>query len=357
MNQLLIAGGTATAAALLLFPLLIKLSPALGLVDRPNQRKVHGRPVPAIGGLVLLSSICITTLLSGALRSLLGQYPIFFSALAVISLTGLLDDRFDLSPRLRLLIQVACAGAVAGSGIRIDSLQGFLGIHSLSIPFQYLLTIIVMVGVTNAFNLMDGIDGFAGSLSLINIGVLCVLCVLAGEASWLSFLLPLTGALAVFLRYNWRPAKVFLGDGGSLFMGFLMITLGMHLLQKTGHAGSHNAALFMVTITGMSMLYVLDALRVFYRRIKKGVSPFKADRTHLHHLLLRHRLGHAKTTRKLIGIHLGILAVSLVSAPFLSMHWVILLQVIWVFAFVHFVHFMTNFYRWYRFIRTMERTA
>lgn len=340
--------------ALILFPVLIKLSPRLGLVDIPDYRKVHRQPIPAIGGLVIGSSFILTVLFSSVLRSFILQHQALVVAMLVLMITGTVDDRCSLPAKIRLLIQLGCAAAVASAGVRLESMHGLLGIYALPVPASWLLTVMIITGVTNAFNLIDGIDGLAGSLSLVNMLLLAVMSLLIHRTGWLQLLLPLIAGLVVFLKYNWRPAKVFMGDSGSLLFGFFIAAMGVYFIKEGQAINLATGKLFTVMVTGYCMIPVLDALRVFYGRIQKGVSPFRADRTHLHHLLLKHHLVHSKATLKLLTMHISLVVLSAAASRFINVPWIILGQAVWVLLFVWVVRIMSLFQRWYRFIKKME---
>ncbi len=352
--QLLTGAGIALAAALMLFPLLIKLSPVIGLVDKPNHRKLHKQAVAAVGGLVIILSIAVAACFSVPLQQLIIINITFSITILTLTFTGMLDDRFNLPVKLRLLIQLGCAFAIAFDGTRITSLHGFLGIHQLPEMAQYFLTVIVIAGVTNAFNLIDGIDGLAGSMALVDAGVLMLICFSLRDTGWLYFLIPLCVALMVFLKYNWRPARIFMGDSGSLAMGFIISATGIHFISEAGDNHSVIAAEVLVLVTGYCMIPVLDAMRVFYARIKKGHSPFHADRTHLHHLLTNHHLVHSTATSKLMKLHISILIWSAVGVLYLNVCWIVIGQAAGVLLYVYFLKMMAQFQRWYRVIKRME---
>jgi len=352
--QLIFSLGLSLASAIILFPIMIRLSPRLGLVDIPDHRKFHRHPVPAIGGLVVVLSICVVAIFSKPLQSFIVAHVTMVTAVLVIMVTGLVDDRRNLSVKLRLLLQILCAFAVAWDGARVTSFHGLFGVHELPVFIQYPLTILIITGITNAFNLMDGIDGLAGSMALINISVLACMSTMLPAGGWLFLLLPLCATLLVFLKYNWRPARVFMGDSGSLVFGLIISAVGINFIREAGDNGSRLTSEFIALVTGTCMIPVLDAVRVFYTRIKKGKSPFHADRTHLHHLLTKHYQVHSRATNKILKIHISVLLISFFAAMLMNVYWVILLQVIGVASYMNFLRMMSIFYRWYRVIKKME---
>ncbi len=348
---------TAAAAAFILFPLLIKWSPYLKLVDMPDGRKKHKAPVPAIGGLLILLSLFASICFSSALQHLLLTHRAFSFFLVVLCIVGIIDDRMNVSSLLRLLVQLGCALALAHEGIRLTSMHGFLGIYAVPLVLQYAITVIIITGLVNAFNLIDGIDGLAGGMGLINLVALSVIAYFLRLTVWLYFLLPFAAALSVFLKYNWKPAKLFMGDGGSLVLGYITGSLGIFFVEKSYLLQPLYTPAIMVAITACTMLPVIDTMRLFYARIKRGRSPFSADRNHLHHLLLRHYLSHDQAAKRLLSFQGCLIVLSFVLIPFFSLSVVIISQVLIVLLYTWLVQMSSLFHRWYRFIRRMETVS
>lgn len=286
----------ALAASLLIIPILIKLSVPLGLVDKPDHRKLHATAIPAVGGIALLAGIAIAVFFSGEALSFILQQPALITASVFLMVVGVLDDRMNIRPLYRLLLQMGCAGAIAASGIRLSSLYGFMGIEEIGTAWQYLLTVLVITGATNAFNLIDGIDGLAGGLALINIIFMSVICIQTGNMALLSLLGIIGGALAGFLKNNIHPAKLFMGDGGSLMLGFFTSGAGIYLIENARSTGYPHTHTLVIIIAALLIVPVFDSLRVYAWRMRRGESPFRADRTHLHHLFLGLGINHKKAS-------------------------------------------------------------
>lgn len=340
----------------LLMPVLLRFSAVLCLVDAPvSKRKVHRKPIPAVGGLVIAGATVLVLLLSGNALQLLLQYPKWFFSVVVLLLVSILDDRFNLPASLRLGIQLLCAFLAACEGFRITTLYGFMGIETLPVVAQYLLTMVVITGITNAFNLIDGIDGLAGSLLFINLLVLAPLAYVGAQIQWLLLLLPVLGALPVFLRYNWNPAKVFLGDGGSVVLGFVAITLALHLANVFANGTYVVSGKLMAALAGaLVIIPATDMLRVSLHRAKKGVSPFKADKNHLHHWFLKHRVKHAHATTRLVFLQLFLLLFTLLASHYLTGITVLFCQLMAVAGYTLLVQLHTYFTRWYCMVKRME---
>ncbi|GAB3093731.1 UDP-N-acetylglucosamine 2-epimerase [Lysobacter terrae] len=282
--RLVAAASVALTVTLVAIFSLRPLAPRVGLVDRPDARKRHKGRVPLIGGLCFFLGLV-------AGLSYLGALDRFSLSLlvtgAVIMLTGLLDDLFDLSVSTRLAIQIGAAtGVLAVTGVYMDSLGQLFGeqpfrLYAVGIP----LTVLAVVGLMNAFNMLDGIDGLAGGLAMVSI--LAVLA-FAASSGWQSLgvlllLQVLLVALVPYLGVNmgWPDGrKIFMGDAGSTVVGFLIAWSLVYLSQ------AHVGRLAPADVLWCVAIPVMDTFGVMARRLRAGRSPFKPDRQHLHHLLL-----------------------------------------------------------------------
>ncbi|MFK7758074.1 MAG: MraY family glycosyltransferase [Flavobacteriales bacterium] len=293
-----------------------KISHFLGLVDKPGNRKVHEHSIPLVGGISLFSSLTLSSFLSPLVFDTIHDLMIPFFALVLIFLMSVCDDRFDISAKLRLFIQIAAAILVANSGVRIESLFGMFGIFELSINLQYLLTILILVGATNAFNLIDGIDGLAGSLGLVITIVLAIISLHLGLNGLFLLCLGLIAGLVAFLKHNLFPAKIFMGDAGSMTLGFLLTLISIVLLQKG--AESSSSKMIFILISCALIVPVIDALRVFIKRFSRGYSILKADNSHLHHLLLNDKKNHQKVVKRIVLLQVGMFFLGVLFSEFTS---------------------------------------
>jgi UDP-N-acetylmuramyl pentapeptide phosphotransferase/UDP-N-acetylglucosamine-1-phosphate transferase len=213
---------------------------------------------------------------------------------------GIMDDIRDLSARYKFLIQIGLAMLMATSGIRINSFEGVFGIYELPLAAQYTFTLLTIVGVTNAFNLIDGIDGLAGGLGFMSLTTLGIFLTLNGDMTSALIAFALAGGIVAFLYFNLNPARIFLGDTGSLVLGFSIAVLCIRLMQVNTITSLPHAPVF---ILGIAFIPVFDTIRVFASRIWKGKSPFVADKTHIHHLLTTAGFSHAFATRLICSLH------------------------------------------------------
>lgn len=353
---------------LLLIPGIISASIRLKLVDKPNERKVHKFPIPRLGGIGIFTGTFCGILLCRQGWQGFSQWPVLFSGMGVLFVVGIWDDVKNLSPRLRLLVQVCCAAAVTASGIRLHELYGIFWIHAMPVVWQYIVTIVIIVGVTNAFNLIDGVDGLAGGLALISMLVLAWLAWCLHEPALLISFLAFAGALTGFLRYNFSPASIFMGDGGSLILGYWMSVCGILLIMRAGaqvpnpldsgvlppSATPVTPSETAILVTAILIIPVFDSLRVFASRMFRGHSPFRADKTHIHHLFLVAGLDHRKTCIILCGFQLLLVALAILLPYTTGMSITILLMVILFHFITRILRLNQEVERWQIFIRKIE---
>jgi UDP-GlcNAc:undecaprenyl-phosphate GlcNAc-1-phosphate transferase len=274
----------AMIVAMAWLPLLAKVAAKWGIVDQPGSRKVHSAPIPRVGGLAMAIGVFVAALIAIDLQV---QDRWFLGAAAVLVAFGALDDRFDLDYRVKLIGQLLAVIIVVIVGdvhIRAITLDDRVMLPEwVSVP----LTIIFLVGITNAVNLADGLDGLAGGTTFL---CLCAVALLlssvgdqnAGTALCLAF----AGAVLGFLRFNTYPASVFMGDAGSQLLGF---TIGVLSIRATQSFASQFSAAIPILLLAIP---ILDTLSVMAQRIGEGRSPFSPDKNHIHHKLLALGFGH-----------------------------------------------------------------
>ena len=256
-----------------------------GLIDRPGGgRKHHTDKTPTVGGLAIMAGLSLTSLLVGFAAQL---HPAFWACFFLIALTGAFDDRFDLGPYIKFAAQIAAALLMIYWGERtLHSLGNLITDEPLTLGrFAVPLTVFAVIGVVNAVNLCDGADGLAGGLVFIAVFWIAMMSAASAHTGTLPLALGLLGCIAAFLAFNlrspWRSrAAIFLGDAGSLSLGFVLAWL-------TVDATRAGAQLFApVTAIWLLAIPISDTIVCMSRRLAKGQSPFRADRTHLHHILI-----------------------------------------------------------------------
>jgi UDP-GlcNAc:undecaprenyl-phosphate/decaprenyl-phosphate GlcNAc-1-phosphate transferase len=290
---------TAFIVTMMSIPVIIKLSRKYSLYDMPNERKEHLIPVPTMGGIAVVAGMMTALFMWLPFHYEDMQVSFFFSVIVLFGL-GIMDDIKDLSARYKFLIQVGLATLMATSGIRITSFYGLFGIYDLPLAAQYTFTLLTIVGITNAFNLIDGIDGLAGGLGFMSLTTLGIFLTINGDISSALIAFSLAGGIVAFLYFNFNPARIFLGDTGSLVLGFSIAVLSIRLMQVNTLTTLPHAPIF---ILGIVFIPVFDTIRVFAARIWKGKSPFVADKTHIHHLLTNAGFSHVFATRLICFIH------------------------------------------------------
>ncbi len=284
-----------------LIPIYARVGKDLGFIDIPDERKIHSRPIPRVGGFALLTalaaSIPLHILLTG--RHILTEvHPSLFAAsVLMIALTGIYDDRKGATPFVKLLVQVTAGILAIKSGILIDRIMipfdGGISLSFLAVP----ITLLWIVGLTNGYNLIDGLDGLMCLLSSFVLLTIGVAGFLLGNSGPALLSLTVAAALFAFFLYNRPPAKVFMGDAGSMTIGFLIATLSI-LTLKTRDA---SIAFFpMVLING---IVIIDTSLVFFLRILSGRSPLSPGLDHVHHRALRVMGNPKKALSLLVSTH------------------------------------------------------
>jgi UDP-GlcNAc:undecaprenyl-phosphate GlcNAc-1-phosphate transferase len=269
-------------------PLVKKIGLKTGYVDLPDPRKVHKRPMVRLGGVAIFIgnvSAWLMIWISGGFQNLplTATYELLGVTLGglLFFLIGLLDDLFTLSPTLRLFMQVVVAVLAWYVGVSIDfftiPFYGLVQLGWLSLPF----TVLWLVGMTNAMNFMDGLDGLAAGIAGIAAVIMLMVNIYLNQPIAAVLAAALAGGALGFLRYNFNPAQIFMGDGGAYFMGFTLAGLGIIGLVKS----VTTVAVVLPFI--ILALPIIDTSTVVVTRISQGKSPFAADKRHLHHRLLQ----------------------------------------------------------------------
>ncbi len=274
--------------SLWLTPVVIRHSFRLNAVDYPNDRNVHDKPISRMGGATMVVGLVLPLVFFTPMdRTMVA----FLVGVFIIAATGFLDDVYHIPPVAKFAGEIVAAGAfVFLSGISIQEFGDLFGIGEISSGrLGPLLTIFCMVGVMNALNLSDGLDGLAGGISAIACIFLGLFAYLSAEWGVFWILLALLGSLFGFLRYNTYPANLFMGDTGSLLLGYTL-SVSAVILVRNDHTGMH---LTPTMVAGVLALPITDTLLVMFRRFRHGENPFLPDRTHLHHRLLALGFPHA----------------------------------------------------------------
>jgi LPXTG-motif cell wall-anchored protein len=241
-----------------------------------------------------------------------GDLQYVLCAFILIFLIGVKDDIDDISPSKKLIAQILAASILHfKAGVHITGLHGIMGIHDIAAGWSALLTIFTVIVIINALNLIDGINGLSGSVAIVITGTLGVWFFLIKRYDLAVMALSTAGATLAFLKFNYTPAKIFMGDTGALLLGLICSILAIDFIELNGmlensHAFKINAA--PAVAIGILILPLFDTLRVFSTRIVRGRHPLHPDRTHIHHLLLDSGLSHMQATFVLVGVNIFFIA-------------------------------------------------
>ncbi|HWN89588.1 MAG TPA: MraY family glycosyltransferase [Chitinophagaceae bacterium] len=287
---------------LIFIPPVIFMVNRFKLFDRPNARKEHTVPTPTFGGISIFAGMMVSLLFWFKFNNHPSTITFFLSIVLLFGV-GIMDDLKDLAARYKLVIEAGLASLLAVSGIRITSFGGLFGITELHLVAQYIITVVTIVGISNAFNLIDGIDGLAGGLGFMSLVTLGIFLIISKDLNYAMIAFALAGALLGFLYFNFNPARIFMGDTGSLILGFIIAVLCVQLMKiNSVHPVPVVPNIYVFTF-GIVMIPVLDTLRVFGLRIWKGRSPFSADKTHIHHLITTKGFTHGFAARIICVFH------------------------------------------------------
>jgi UDP-N-acetylmuramyl pentapeptide phosphotransferase/UDP-N-acetylglucosamine-1-phosphate transferase len=290
-------------------PLLRSVAFKLDLYDKPDEeRKLHTEYIPTLGGIALFLAFFVGFSVSGFAGQMQG-YSYFAAAMLMLFFTGMKDDLVGLSPFKKLMVEVAVGlMLIFGSGIYISNFYGVLGIGELPFAVSLVVTLFTMIVVVNAYNLIDGVDGLAGGIGVIASIFFGIGFLIAGEYTMAMLSAVVVASLVGFLIHNFHPASIFMGDTGSLIIGFLLAVQAIQFVEL------NNIPVFVDVFGPISsvmplailMIPLYDTLRVFILRVKRGDSPFEPGRDHIHHILIEMGMGHRKTSLTLYAMSIGI---------------------------------------------------
>jgi UDP-GlcNAc:undecaprenyl-phosphate GlcNAc-1-phosphate transferase len=324
MGFLILVFITSFFVVLLSTPSLIKVAILKRLFDAPGDtRKIHSRMVPTIGGIIIFAGTIFSFSLwfpngyihdSMQLMGAMDDYKFIVSTVLVMFFVGVKDDIIGTAPVKKLVAHVLVGMVlILMADIRIVSMQGIFGIDVLPHWASVFLSLFTYIVVVNAFNLIDGVDGLAGGVGLIAASAFGAWFALAGDPVMACLGFALAGSLLGFLFFNFSPAKIFMGDSGSLTIGLIISILAIKLINYDVTT-IHNPIILHVSkpIFAMAVLVypLVDTLRIFIYRAARGVSPFSADRNHLHHRIIDIGFSHKKTVITIYTINILIIGLS-----------------------------------------------
>ena len=288
----------------LAIPVIINVADMKKLFDVPDARKIHQVAITPLGGIGIFAGFVFGCLLTINFKYS-SEFQYFIAATMVIFFLGLKDDILVLTPIKKFIGQVLAAFLIIYYGrIQIRSMHGFFGIHELPEMFSLLISYFSVIVIINSFNLIDGVDGLAGTLGLMSSALFGIYFLNAGMEPYYVLAFSLCGSLIGFLIFNFQPAKIFMGDTGSLLVGVVNAILVLKFIDPGEGPQSVNPIISSPAIGfTILMMPLLDTLRVFAIRIFKRRSPFSPDRNHIHHLLMDRGLSHRTITLLLVAIN------------------------------------------------------
>ena len=315
MEKIILAFLISTAIAFVTAPLSIRIANVMGIIDKPKDaRRVHKKPIPRFGGMAIFLGSMVAMTIPAAMNqkimtAMLGGFLMY--------LLGIIDDMYDIRPMFKFLGQVAIASIVFAMGVRISFISNYFGIPAtgphanviLSEGVAYLITVLWIVGITNAVNLMDGLDGLAaGSTAIMSLSLAYIAYIHGARLGSMPVciaLIAVAGGCIGFLPYNFSPAKTFMGDGGALYLGYMIAVLSV--ISPLKRATVVGALIPILTLA----VPIFDTLFAMLRRTLKHQSIMHADKGHLHHHLMAAGFGQRRSVLIMYGIVgiMGIVAV------------------------------------------------
>lgn len=345
----------------IIIPKILTIAFRKNLFDKVDARKIHHGAIPRLGGIAFVPSIIFAVLLtvgiglkfnSEAMLKVLGPaiVPVLFlvCALMLLFLIGIADDLIGVSYNSKFAVQILCAVLMLVSGVRIDNLYGFLGLHELPLWLSYLGTALLVVFIVNAINLIDGIDGLCSGLSAICLFCYGTLFILTGQylysmISWATF-----GCLVPFFYFNIfgdvnRRRKIFMGDTGSLTIGMVLVFLSVEATRVGIHVPMLEGVNPLIVAYAPLMLPMFDVVRVFNHRIQKHRNPFTPDKCHIHHKLMAMGIVPRKTLAVILLVTTVWLVFNIVLSPYVNVNLLVGGDVaIWIIANLLLTHVIRN---------------
>ena len=311
MEIILLATILAFVITFTAIPVIINVSEIKKLYDVPNARKIHATPVPSLGGLGIFAGFIISCLMTISFSSGPG-FQYYFAAALVIFFLGLKDDILILTPMKKIIGQIIAAFIIIyKGGIVIKSMHGFLGVNELPEVIGLMLTYLTVIVIINSFNLIDGVDGLAAGLGIFTTLTFGVYFYISAHAEYAALAFAMCGSLLAFLIFNRSPARIFMGDTGSLLIGLVNAILVVQFINIAGSAGTKMPLQASPAIAiAILIIPLFDTLRVFSIRIFNRRSPFSPDRNHIHHILLDRGMTHKAISFTLIVVNIFFVAVS-----------------------------------------------
>jgi UDP-N-acetylmuramyl pentapeptide phosphotransferase/UDP-N-acetylglucosamine-1-phosphate transferase len=306
MFDIILAFITSFSLTYLAIPSIISIAKKKNLVDEPGERRSHSVSTPSLGGIAIFAGMIFSIILWTPF-DVFTDLQYILCAFIIIFLIGAKDDIDPISPSKKFLGQIFAALIVVyKANIKLTSMYGIFGIYELPVPVSILLSIFTILVIINAFNLIDGINGLSGSIGALIALTLGSWFLQIDRIDLAIVAFALTGSTIAFLKYNVTPAKIFMGDTGSLLLGLVCSILAIEFIESHKYLTDSPYAFQAApsVAVGILILPLFDTLRVFTIRALSGRSPFSPDRNHIHHLLIDSGLSHMQATGVLLIVNM-----------------------------------------------------
>lgn len=264
--------------------------------DFHSGRKIHGSSISRFGGVAIFCSFMISCLLFPQINNYT-EYSSILASFMILFVLGLKDDFWGVNPSTKFGAQLIAASImVVLADTRLTSLYGIFNIYDISYPFSLALTILLIIFIINAFNLIDGVDGLAAMIGLFSNISFGLMFIGMGEVSLACIAFAIAGTCLGFLRFNLISAKIFMGDTGAMLIGFISVILALKFIELNKPGMYENYTLAPSIVVALFIIPAFDTIRIFILRLLKGTSPFVGDRNHIHHRMLEAGLSHVQIT-------------------------------------------------------------
>ena len=346
MDVIVLSFLTAFTLTYFAIPSIIQIARAKHLYDEPVERSSHEVRTPSLGGIGIFSGAIFSIVLWTPFE-IFGNLQYILCAMLILFLIGAKDDISPVSPTKKLVGQFMAASIlVFKSDIQLESLYGLLNFTGqLPSLLAISLSILTILVITNAFNLIDGINGLAGSIGALIAGTLGCWFFTTGNIEYATVAFATVGATLAFLKYNFTPAQLFMGDTGSLILGLVTAILVIKFIDLNDALELSNPYRFEsapAVAIGIMIIPLFDIVRVFVTRAMRGQSPFQADRRHIHHLLIDYGCSHMRATAILVGTNLTFICLVLALHDKINLHYLLLLELVLASTLTYYLHFQVN---------------
>lgn len=293
-------------------PAIIKVSTLKGLMDKPDgERKLHKNIVPNLGGVGMFAGFIIAYGVSVGF-DMPPYFPALISAVTILFFVGIKDDILVIAPLKKLAGQIVAAAIIVFIGkIQLPGLDGLFGIAAFHPVAGQIFSLLTIIFIINAYNLIDGVDGLAGMIAIVASYVFGLWFLWGGHYAEAVLSFSLAGALVGFMFHNFEPARIFMGDTGSLIIGFILSVTAFRVVQLNPETSGFVLQSPVIFVFSVMSIPIFDTLRVIVLRLSKGISPLKADANHMHHFLIRLGLRHYQVALVLAFFNIVIVFTSL----------------------------------------------